>query len=732
MKMSIKLLCAAVLGLFCAACNDSAQMSAPEVGAGENWPMPGGDGNDSHYSRLTDINRDNVSRLGLAWSYDMGTGRVQEATPVVIDGILYTSGNLGRVYALNAVTGEELWTFEPDVNMQVNRVVCCDQANRGIAVSDGKVMVGALDGILYALDQKTGEVAWQVDTIVDHSRGYSSTGAPEVAGDLVLIGNAGSEFDVRGYVTAYHISDGSQAWRFYTIPHAPALGPQENEDLEKALETWGENSRWDIGGGGTAWDAIVYDDRFDVIYVGTGNGGPYSHASRSGGEGDNLYLSSIVALDRKTGKMKWYYQETPRDSWDFTATQPMTLTDMEVGGEVRPVIIHTPKNGYLYVVDRITGKPVAINALVRTSWADGYDMETGRPNMTPEYSDYGTGPKIVFPSSAGARNWYPPAYDPESGIYYAAVLDMGNLMYNLPGKQPHREKGLNAGASLIFTTSLEGFLETMPPALKEQIEALPQMDWVRENPGFSQVRATDPLTGKTIWAADAEGWQDRSGMLVTRSGLLFHGSIGGKFYVRDAATGEALKEIDTGSAIMAGAATYKVDGVQYVAVATGWGGGGWSFVPGYSAPYKYENSNRILVFKLDGGEVPKPEALPPLEVAPEPPAQADNVTPETIAKGAQLFFANCALCHSNMVRSISPDLRRMTPEKHELFRDILLEGLLVGMGMPQWDDLLSEEDVAALHAYLIDLQEKQHAREKALKEAGKPLDSKGLVIMSNY
>ncbi|WP_321390745.1 PQQ-dependent dehydrogenase, methanol/ethanol family [Emcibacter sp.] len=727
-----KLLLSAVLGLSCVACVETGDESIQAIGAGDNWPLPGGDESDSHYSRLTDINKENVNSLGLAWSYELGSNRVQEATPVVIDGIMYTSGNLGRVFALNATTGEELWLFEPEVDMQVNRVVCCDQANRGVALADGKIIVGALDGILYALDQKTGEIVWRVDTIVDRERGYSSTGAPEVAGDLVLIGNAGSEFDVRGYVSAYHISDGSLAWRFYTIPHDPGEGPQETEDLEHALETWGENSRWDIGGGGTVWDAIVYDSRFDTVYIGTGNGGPYSHAARSEGEGDNLYLSSIVALDRQTGKLKWHYQETPRDSWDFTATQPMVLTDMEIGGEARPVIIHSPKNGYLYVIDRETGKLHAANALVRTSWADGYDLETGRPKLTPEFSDYSTGPKIVFPSSAGARNWYPPAFDPETGIYYASVLDMGNLMYMLPGEQPHRERGLNAGASLIFTTSLEAFLPNMPPHLREQIEKLPQMEWVRDNPGYSQMRAIDPMTGKTIWAIDREGWQDRAGALVTKSGLLFHGSIDGKFFVRDAASGEVLKEIETGSAIMAGASTYKVDGVQYVAVAAGWGGGGWSFVPDYSAPYRYENTNRILVFKLDGGPVEKPALLPPLEVAPEPPAQAANVTPEVIGKGAQLFFANCALCHSNMARSISPDLRRLTPEKHEMFRDILLEGLLVGLGMPRWDDLLSEEDVGAIHAYLIDLQGKQHAREKALKEAGKPLDSKGLVIMSNY
>jgi quinohemoprotein ethanol dehydrogenase len=702
------------------------------IGAGTDWPTPGGDKNKSHFSQLEDINKTNVSRLGLAWSYDLGSKRGQEATPVVIDGTLYTSGNLGRVYALDAATGKALWQFNPQVDMQVNRVACCDQVNRGIAVADGKIFVAALDGILYALDRKDGSIAWQVDTIVDHDRGYSSTGAPEVAGDLVIIGNAGSEYDVRGYATAYHISDGSLAWRFYTVPKDPKLGPQESEDLQRALTTWSENSRWDVGGGGTVWDAIVYDARFDQVYLGVGNGGPYSHAIRSEGVGDNLYLSSIVALDRRSGKLKWHYQETPRDSWDFTASQPMVLADLKIDGEQRPVILHAPKNGFIYVIDRETGKPHAANALVRTSWTDGYDLKTGRPHLTPEGSEYSTGPKIVFPSSVGATSWFPPAYDPDKGIFYVSVIDMGNLIYQRPGGITHRQKALNIGTSLIFTPDLEGFLPLLPPDMGEAVKNLPQMQWVKEKPYSSELRAVDPLTGKTIWTVDKQGWQDRSGLLATKSGLLFHGSVSGHFYARDADNGEILKSIDTGSSILAAPMTYKIGKDQYVAVAAGWGGGGWPYVPDYSAAYSHENSARILVFKLDGGAVKKPKLRAALEVAPEPPAQAEGVTPETIAKGADIFFSNCGMCHANKPRSISPDLRRMQPAIHQLFNKIVLDGLFVSLGMPRWDDLLSEDDAAAVHAYLIDLQSKLHEKEKALKAAGKPLDSRAATILSNY
>ena len=290
---------------------DSAQVDTSTYGAGDNWDNPGGDWAGSHFSRLTDISADNVGQLGLAWQYDLGTTRVQEATPVVIDGVMYTSGNLGRVYALDAATGKELWTFTPDVDGQVNRYACCDQANRGVAVHDGKVYVAALDGVLYALDAKTGAADWHVDTVVDHTRAYTSTGAPRIAGNLVIIGNGGAEDDTRGYITAYDTANGKQAWRFWTVPHDPKDGPQESEALDKALKTWSPDSAWDIGGGGTAWDAITYDPQFDQVIVGVGNGTPYPIAARSPGGGDNLYLECLVALDAKTGKLKWYFQETP-------------------------------------------------------------------------------------------------------------------------------------------------------------------------------------------------------------------------------------------------------------------------------------------------------------------------------------------------------------------------------------------------------------------------------------
>ncbi len=728
---------AAAVSLALTACGDGFDPSTIDTttyGAGANWDNPGGDWAESHFSRLEAITPDNVGELGLAWEYDLGTARVQEATPVVIDGVMYHAGNLGRVYALNAATGEELWTFTPELDMQIAREVCCDWANRGVAVAQGKVMVAAIDGMLYALDARTGEIDWSVDTITEPERAYTSTGAPEVAGNLVVIGNAGAEYDVRGYVTAYHIDSGEQAWRFFTIPHDPAEGPQEHAELDAALETWSEETRWDIGGGGTAWDAITYDPVFDQVIVGTGNGGPYPQAIRSPGGGDNLYLDSLVALDRATGEMKWYFQETPQDNWDLTATQPMLLAEIEVEGEQRPVIMHTPKNGFFFVVDRETGRPLAANAIVRTNWADGWDLETGRPNLTLDVSDYTERPQIVFPASPGARNWYPAAYDPARDTYFAHVIDMGNLLW-LPGpvdNVEHQEGFLNAGAAILFTADLAAVLPTLPPPVREAVESHPQWQWVLDQPWDNELRAIDPMTGETKWAVPGMGWQDRHGVLATQSGIVFHGNLAGQFFARDSETGTELWHVDTGTTIMAAPMTYEVDGVQYVAVAAGWGGGGWGFVPPYAAAYRKGNANRLLVFRLSGGDVRVPDDLPPIEPAPEPPAQLEGITEQDIAIGSLLFTENCSICHSNQPRAPLPDLRRMNSGVHAAFEQIVLEGLLVPNGMPRWDDRLSPEQVRAIHAYLIETQGALRRHELDRQRRGLPLDTQALTILSNY
>ena len=710
-------------------CGQSAHDAAPGP---DDWAFTGGDQGKSHHSPLTDITPANVVSLGLAWQAELGTNRVLEATPVVIGGIMYTSGVAGRAYAFDAASGRELWRFEPVVDMQVNRTVCCDMANRGVAVARGKVFVSALDGMLYALDARTGRVVWKVDAVEDHRRGTNSTGAPEVAGDVVVIGNGGAEYDVRGYVSAFDLSTGKLAWRFHVVPRDPKLGPQDHPDLEPAVKTWDPASRWDLGGGGAPWDAINYDPETGLVLVGTGNGGPYHTARRSPKGGSNLYLSSIVALDAKSGRLKWFYQETPGDNWDFTATQPMILTNMTIDGHQRSVVLHAPKNGFLYVLDRRTGKLLRANPIVRTNWASGVDLATGRPRLTPAASDYARGPKIIFPATPGARNWHPASYDPESGLYYAAVLDMGNLMFMSPGAKPYRPKTLSNDAVLIFTPDIVAALPTLPPPVQTAVRALPELAEAQRNPAVYELRAIDPLTGKTVWANKTQGWQDRGGVLTTAGNLLFQGNLGGQLNVFDKRSGKLLKTIATGTSILAAPMTYKVKGIQYVAVMAAWGGGGFPYVPRYSAAYSRGNQGRLLVFRLGGGPVPIPPELPPLEVAPAAPKQLPGVSPAMIAQGQALFFQNCVLCHANQHRSITPDLRRMAEGTHAAFDDIVLRGALLANGMPRWDDVLSPVEVNAIHAYLIDAQAKTRADELDKRKRGLPLDAPSLAILSNY
>jgi quinohemoprotein ethanol dehydrogenase len=721
-----------MLGLVAALCLAACSAApTPDFKIGpDDWAGTGNDPGKSHHSGLADITPANVGELGLAWQAELGTNRVLEATPIVIGGVMYTSGVAGRAYAFDAATGKPLWTFEPQVNMQVTRTVCCDNANRGVAVARGKVYVGALDGKFYALDAKTGKIVWQVDSVDDPKRGISSTGAPEIAGDVVILGNAGSDYDARGYVSAYDLESGKLRWRFHIVPRDPKLGPQDEPDLEPAVKTWDKNSRWDMGAGGSPWDAINYDAETGLVLVGTGNAEPYSLEIRSPGGGNNLYTSSIIAIDAKSGRLKWHYQESPADQWDYDATAPMILTHMKVDGQDRPVVLHAPKNGFLYILDRRDGKLLRASKLVRVNWAKGIDLKTGLPEIDREAADYSRGPKIIFPATPGARNWHPGSYDAATGLYYAPVADMGNLMFVPPGEKTYQPKGLNTGAALIFAPDIAPALATLPPPVAAAVKALPAFAEVQRKPYSSELRAIDPLTGQTKWAVPMGGWQDRAGTLTTGAGLLFQGNLAGQLRVFDKSNGKLLKTIETGTSILAAPMTYRVKGVQYVAVMAAWGGGGFPYVPRYAAAYKKGNQGRLLVFKIGGGAVPLPADLPPLEVAPEAPPPAP---PKIVAQGQALYFTvGCALCHSNQHRSITPDLRRMSPETHAAFNDIVLKGLLVQNGMPRWDDRLKPAEAEAIHAWLIAEQARTHAEETEKKRRGVSLDAPSLAILSNY
>jgi quinohemoprotein ethanol dehydrogenase len=630
---------------------DRKRLLAADKHPGE-WLTAGRDFGKGHFSPLTQINVQTVDGLGFAWDYDTHTNRGLEATPIVVDGVMYTSGSTGKAYALDAKTGKELWSFDPKSDLRVNREACCDEVNRGVAVWKGRVYVASFDGNLFALDAASGSVLWKADTITNKKVGYTVTGAPEVAGNVVVIGNSGGEYDARGYVSAYDLVSGKMAWRFFTVPGDPSK-PQENPELEAAVKTWDPKSRWDMGGGGTVWDSMVYDPELNLLYFGTGNGTFFDQSRRSPAGGDNLYIASILAINPDTGRLVWHYQEVPGDQWDFDTLQPIVLASLKIGGKTRKILMQASKDGFFYIIDRKTGEVLSAEKFVPVTWASHVDLKTGRPVEVADARNYkysSNGKGYISPSPMGGHNWNPMSYDPDNGLVYIPSIENGQTG--------------------IFT-------------------------------GKAFLRAWDPIQSKVVWDVPMSDWWDRPGILATAGGLVFQGTGPGHFCAYDAATGKKLKDIDVGTTIIAAPMSYSLDGVQYVAVMAAWGGGGWNFAHPESAAYQRGNEGRIIVFKLDGGATPKPDLLPPIEPIPQPPALSASA--ETVKHGATLFAANCATCHANQPRTGTPDLRRMSTESHDAFKQIVLGGALEKAGMPPWAGVLTPEDADAIHAFLISL-----------------------------
>lgn len=643
-----------------------------------NWLAHGRTYSEQRYSPLTQINADNVGELGLAWSFDTDTTRGLEASPIVIDGVMYFTGSWSTVFAVNAKTGETLWNFDPEVPRAWARYACCDVVNRGVAVWEGKVFVGTIDGRLIALDAVSGDKLWDVMTI-DQSKPYTITGAPRVIKGQVIIGNGGAEFGVRGFFSAYDANTGEMSWRFYTVPGNPE-DPFEHKELEAAAKTWTtEGKYWEVGGGGTAWDSMAYDPELNLLYVGTGNGSPWSRYVRSPGGGDNLYLSSILAIRPETGELVWHYQTTPGDTWDYTATQHIILAELEIDGTMRNVLMQAPKNGFFYVLDRATGELLSAEKYATVNWASHVDLETGRPVETGD-ADFEAQPKLVAPSSRGAHNWHPMAYNPDSGLVYIPMIDMPDIFTNNPDAEYIPGKW-NIGGDLATYAALVG--------------EVANFDAQR---GFLQ--AWDPVAGKEVWRVEHALYYN-GGVLTTAGNLVFQGTTDGKLLAFRADTGEPLWAVPVMAGVMAPPVTYTVDGEQYVAVMAGWGGAGMTIAnPQKSAAAKYGNNGRLLVFKI-GGEMELP-VLPLLDTTiPEQP----KITPteSEFLKGRGLYYDNCLVCHGYWAISsgVVPDLRLMSAETHDVFEEIVHGGLYEENGMPGWSDYLSKEEVRLIHGYVI-------------------------------
>ena len=657
-------------------------------GEPENWIAHGRTYEEQRFSPLTKINKESVSDLGLAWYKDMGTNRALEATPIVVDGIMFFTSTWSRVYAVEAKTGKTLWSFDPEVPGEWARKACCDIVNRGVAVYQGKVFFASLDGRLFSLNAETGEKIWEVDTITDRTRAYTITGAPRVAKGKVYIGNGGAEYGVRGYVTAYDTETGEQVWRFFTVPGDPSLG-FEDPAMEMAAKTWKGTNWWEFGGGGTVWNSIVYDPDFNNIYLGVGNGSPWTREIRSPGGGDNLFLASIVAVDADTGKYKWHYQTTPEDNWDYTAVQDMALADMEIDGEKKKVLLQAPKNGFFYVIDRSNGKVLRAHPFAAVTWATHVDLETGRPVENPEV-DYSENGSFVLPGPLGAHNWQAMSVDLDAGLVYIPAQENA-FFYAID--ENYKKTGIYKRNPGRWNMGIE--MSSLAQNVLSNLESMP------EPGGF--LKAFDPLTGETKWSVPIPHYWN-GGVLATAGGLVFQGDALGIFSAYDKETGERLWEFNTYTSMLAPPISFEIDGEQYVSILTGSGGGdlfGGEPLPPIEiqASLTYNNFGRLLVFKLGGQkELPIPDVRD--KTIPEQVlADASN---DQIRNGESNYNQYCAVCHGFVVKSAGglPDLRKMTTGTHDLFNKIVLEGILGSNGMAGFADVLSEDDVDNIHHYV--------------------------------
>jgi quinohemoprotein ethanol dehydrogenase len=674
MRFSVTLLLAAsVLSL--GGCKPYNRLRGTDDAA--DWTMHGRTFDEQRFSPLKQINEQNVNKLGLVWSRELGTTRGLEATPLVSNGVIYTTGEWSVAYALDAKTGEILWTFDPKVLRARARSICCDVVNRGVALYKGKVYLGTLDGRLIALDAKTGNPVWDVNT-VDQSKPYAVTGAPRIAKGMVLIGNAGAEYGVRGYLSAYDAETGRMVWRTYTVPGDPSQG-FESKAMELAAKTWRGNW-WVAGGGGTPWDTIVYDPQLDLVYTGTANGTAWYRALRSAGGGDNLYLASILALRASDGELVWHFQTTPGDNWDYDATQPLMLADLDIGGRMRKVIMQASKTGFFYVLDRETGEFISAKPFVNNiTWASGIDPKTGRPiESATAYA--GLGPVLVSPDAGGAHNWYPMAFHPATGLVYVPARE-GTTFLHVPDAgwkfDPRRD---NRGIDRRY----EG------PLLAK---------WASSPPPTGRLIAWNPVEQREVWRV-THPVVESGGVLATAGNLVFQGRADGIFLAYRATDGTKLWEFDAGTGIMAPPVTYLLDGVQHVTLMIGWGGGAGLINPPRMGTNK-AGFGRILTFAIGGTS--------PLEVPPfghkEPPIPAIRVDASraTVREGKFLYATFCRACHGvdAVAGATIPDLRYATAQVHQQFASIVLGGARESRGMPSFSDLLTRDQARTIQAYVL-------------------------------
>lgn len=649
------------------------------AGAADNnvdWPSYGGNSSDTHFSTLGQINAETINNLGLAWYFDIDTRPSSYTAPVAANGVLYFGAGFSVIHAVDVRTGKLLWKYDPHAPRLAGEKMRSAWGIRGIAYDDGRVFTGTVDGRLIALDAKTGKLLWSVRTL-DRNDGRYITGAPWVFRGKVAIGHGGADFaPVRGYVTAYNAKTGRKIWRFYTVPGNPAKG-FENPAMAMAAKTW-KGEWWKFGGGGTVWNAMAYDARLNRLYVGTGNGAPWNQKIRSPGGGDNLFLCSIIALDADTGAYIWHYQVNPGESWDYNAAMDIELADLTIDGRNRPVILHAPKNGFFYVIDREDGRLISAEKFAsRITWATSINKASGRPVEIAAARFPNGQPYVLFPSPVGAHAAEAMSYSPLTGLTYIPAIEQGRVYVD-------PEIGIDKWKFLPGQFINNGIGK--PPSSIE----VPA--------GSNSLLAWNPVSQSPAWSVPLPGAKN-GGLLSTAGNLVFQGMGTGQLVAYTADKGSKVWSFDAQSGIMAQPISYQVDGIQYLTVITSWRAG--SLMSGFPVWDYYAQHRRVLTFALGGKTtLPSPD-VSPIPVVDDPTFELDETQ---VHKGAEIFATRCALCHGGAAKSggMAPDLRKASaPLDSHAFSQVVRHGALIDNGMPRFPEL-GPDQIESLRQYIRD------------------------------
>lgn len=650
-----------------------------------DWSQHGLSHHEQRFSSLEQVNENNIEQLGLDWYTDIpAVDDGLAATPIVQDGIIYMTSSFANVYAIDGRSGETIWHFDPGTKVHAGiSNSWAARVNRGVAVADGRVFVGTPDCRLVALDAKSGDSMWETLTCNPFAE-YAINGAPRVANGMVYIGNGVSDAGARGYVSAYDAASGEMIWRFYSVPGDPKSG-YENKAMQMAARTWADG--WAKTGGGSPWDAIVYDPELNQLYIGTDSSAPMDPSVRSPGGGDHLFTNSIVALDASTGDYKWHYQTVPNDAWDYNAANHIILADLRFAGVMRKVLMQAPKNGFFYVLDRKNGALLSAEPYINVTWASHVDLKTGRPVETAGARYYRNDSKSarLVPSLLGGHNWHPMSYSPDTGLVY------------FPAHEFKTTYSVNPDAALggVMFDWYGDDLNADKTDLKEE-----------KTGTIGRLLAWDPVKGKAKWHVD-HPLPINGGVMSTAGDLVFQGTATGEFNSYSAQSGKKLWSYPVQASVQAPPITYMIDDTQYILASVGGGGIARFMVPIYGTGKKALGPSRLMAFRLGASNSLPAMSTRQLEI-PRPPEQ--KAPAEVIARGAGVFeVAACGLCHGSTGvarrrNSSVPDLRLMSAVTHKNFKNIVLKGYRSPMGMISYEGILTEEDVDAVYAFIVDRQ----------------------------